>query len=301
MDSAFALPAPAKLNLFLHVLGRRSDGYHELQTVFALIDLADWLDIERRDDGGLQRSGDVIGAVDDDLALRAARLLQRRTGTGFGAEIRVRKRIPAGAGLGGGSSDAATTLVALNRLWQTGLDRHQLAALGLELGADVPFFVHGFNAFAEGRGEALKPLLLPTAHYAVIWPQVHVSTKEIFQDPGLTRNTKATKMASFSAAYGLAQTAAGTKPAEHQVPESYGAALFGANDLEPVARRRCPEIGRVVEHLASFGPARMTGSGSAVFMVARDAATARAAIADLPAGWIGWAVRGLAGHPLTAW
>lgn len=301
MDRAFALPAPAKINLFLHVLGRRSDGYHELQTAFALIDLADWLDVERRDDGALRRSGDVIGAIDDDLALRAARLLQRQTGTRLGAEIRVRKRIPAGAGLGGGSSDAATTLVALNRLWQTGLDRGELAALALGLGADVPFFVHGFNAFAAGRGEALTPLALPAAHYAVIWPQVHVSTKEIFEDPGLTRNTKATKMASFSAAVGLDRTETAEKSAEAGVPESYCTALFGANDLEAVARRRFPEIGQVVEHLASFGPARMTGSGSAVFMVARDAATARAAVADLPSGWIGWAVRGLAEHPLSAW
>lgn len=281
MDRAFALPAPAKINLFLHVLGRRSDGYHELQTAYALVDLADWLDIERRSDGELLRSGDLIGAAGDDLALRAARLLQRRTGTRFGAEIRVHKRIPAGAGLGGGSSDAATTLVALNRLWQTGLDRKELAALGLELGADVPFFVHGFNAFAEGRGELLAPLELPTASYALIWPQVHVSTKEIFEDPGLTRNTKATKMASFSAA-------AGTMP-------------WGANDLETVARRRFPEIGRVIRHLASFGPARMTGSGSAVFMAAHDATAAREAVAELPSGWLGWAVRGLAEHPLKAW
>jgi 4-diphosphocytidyl-2-C-methyl-D-erythritol kinase len=281
MERALALPAPAKINLFLHVLRRRDDGYHELQTAFALIDLADWLDVERRDDGRLLRTGDVIGPISDDLVLRAAQLLQRSTGTRFGAEIHVRKRIPAGAGLGGGSSDAATTLIALNRLWQTGLERGQLAALGLELGADVPFFVHGFNALAEGRGEVLAPLALPAAHYAVIWPQVHVSTKEIFEDPSLTRNNKATKMSSFSAAA--------------------GAALFGANDLESVARRRFPEIDRVVEHLAPFGPARMTGSGSAVFEVARDATAARAAVADLPSGWLGWAVRGLIEHPLKAW
>jgi 4-diphosphocytidyl-2-C-methyl-D-erythritol kinase len=301
MERALALPAPAKLNLFLHVLGRRADGYHDLQSAFALIDLADWVDIERRDDGQFTRTGDVIGDTQADLALRAARLLQQRTGSRFGADIHVTKRIPAGAGLGGGSSDAATTLIALNRLWDTGLDRGRLAALALELGADVPFFVHGTNAFGEGRGERLTPLAIKPAHYAVIWPQVAVSTKEIFEDPGLTRNTKATKMASFSAAVGLDRTAAESKSADSGVPESYCTALFGANDLESVARRRFPEIGQAVEHLASFGPARMTGSGSAVFMVARDAATARAAVADLPSGWIGWAVRGLAEHPLSAW
>jgi 4-diphosphocytidyl-2-C-methyl-D-erythritol kinase len=301
MERALALPAPAKINLFLHVLGRRADGYHELQTVFALIDLADWIDLERRDDGQLQRRGDLIGPADTDLALRAARLLQQRTGTRFGADIHVLKRIPAGAGLGGGSSDAATTLIALNRLWNTGLDRAQLAALALELGADVPFFVNGHNAFAEGRGERLSPIALPAAHYALIWPQVHVSTKEIFEDSGLTRNTKATKMASFSAAVGLERAAVGTKAADSELAESISGVLFGANDLEAVARRRFPEIDRVIGHLAPFGPVRMTGSGSAVFMVARDAMAARAAIADLPPGWIGWAVRGLTEHPLRAW
>jgi 4-diphosphocytidyl-2-C-methyl-D-erythritol kinase len=294
MERALALPAPAKINLFLHVLGRRADGYHELQTLFALIDLADWIDLERRDDGQLQRTGDLIGPADTDLALRAARLLQQRTGTRFGADIHVLKRIPAGAGLGGGSSDAATTLIALNRLWNTRLDRAQLAGLALELGADVPFFVNGCNAFAEGRGERLSPIALPAAHYALIWPQVHVSTKEIFEDPGLTRNTKATKISDFSAAAGLSLHSDG--PGQRSAP-----VLFGSNDLETVARRRFPDIDRVVAHLARFGPTRMTGSGSAVFMVAGSEAAARAAVADLPAGWSGWAVRGLTGHPLQAW
>ncbi len=294
MERALALPAPAKINLFLHVLGRRADGYHDLQTVFALIDLADWIDLERRDDGKLQRTGDLIGPADDDLALRAARLLQQRTGTRFGADIQVLKRIPAGAGLGGGSSDAATTLIALNRLWNAALDRTDLAALALELGADVPFFVHGFNAFAEGRGERLSPIALPAAHYALIWPQVHVSTKEIFEDPGLTRNTKATKMSDFSAAPG--GLLHGGRPDLRTAP-----VLFGSNDLETVARRRFPDIDRVVAHLAQFGPTRMTGSGSAVFTVASGEEAARAAVADLPAEWVGWAVRGLTEHPLRAW
>jgi 4-diphosphocytidyl-2-C-methyl-D-erythritol kinase len=296
MDRALALPAPAKINLFLHVLGRRTDGYHELQTVLCLIDLADWVDIERRDDGQLRRTGDVIGAPDDDLALRAARLLQQRTGTRHGADISITKRIPAGAGLGGGSSDAATTLIALNRLWGTGLDRAQLAELGLALGADVPFFVHGRNAFAEGRGERLSPVAVEAAHYPVIWPQVHVSTKEIFEDPGLTRNSKATKMSDFSAVAGaIVPASAG------ECTNGVSAALFGVNDLEPVACRRYPVIDQVLVYLARFGPARMTGSGSAVFAVTPNASAAHVAVADLPPGWQGWAVRGLQEHPLLAW
>jgi 4-diphosphocytidyl-2-C-methyl-D-erythritol kinase len=295
MERALALPAPAKLNLFLHVLGRRADGYHELQTVFALIDLADWIDVERRDDGQLHRSGDVVGDVQLDLALRAARLLQQRTASRFGADIHLSKRIPAGAGLGGGSSDAATTLIALNRLWNTGLDRQQLADLALELGADVPFFVHGKNAFAAGRGEQLTPLSLQPAHYAVIWPQVHVSTKEIFEDSGLTRNTKATKMSDFSAAADpVPQTL-------RERGETGTPVLFGANDLEAVARRRFPVIDQVLAHLARFGVARMTGSGSAVFAITANEDLARAAVADLPEDWRGWVVRGLAEHPLSAW
>lgn len=295
MERALALPAPAKLNLFLHVLGRRADGYHDLQSAFTLIDLADWIDIERRDDGQLHRSGDVIGEPAGDLALRAARLLQQRTGSRFGANIDVTKRIPAGAGLGGGSSDAATTLIALNRLWNTGLDRAQLAELGLLLGADVPFFVHGTNAFAEGRGEQLTPLALPPAHYALIWPQVAVSTKEIFEDSGLTRNTKATKMSDFSAA-------ADPEPQSLRAGgESRTGVLFGANDLEAVARRRFPVIDQVLTHLARFGASRMTGSGSAVFAVVASEDAARAAIADLPEHWRGWVARGLPEHPLRAW
>ena len=295
MERALALPAPAKLNLFLHVLGRRADGYHELQSAFALIDLADWIDIERRDDGRLHRSGDVIGDPEADLALRAARLLQQRAGSSYGADIHVTKRIPAGAGLGGGSSDAATTLIALNRLWNTGLDRGQLAELALQLGADVPFFVHGTNAFAEGRGERLTPLALAPTHYAVIWPQVAVSTKEIFADSGLTRNTKATKISDFSAA-------ADPVPQFLRAGgESGTEVLFGANDLEAVARRRFPVIDQVLAHLARFGAARMTGSGSAAFAVVAHEDAARAAIAGLPEQWRGWVARGMTEHPLRAW
>jgi 4-diphosphocytidyl-2-C-methyl-D-erythritol kinase len=284
MESALGLPAPAKLNLFLHVTGRRADGYHTLQTAFQLIDLADWLDFERRGDGQIVRTGDLRWDASEDLVVRAAGALQQATGCRLGASIRVTKNIPTGSGMGGGSSDAATTLIALNRLWGLGLARSELAAIALPLGADVPFFLHGGNAFAEGVGEELHSVATPPAWYAVIWPQVHVSTREIFSDPGLTRNTKPTKIADFSAAAGL-------------LPQT----LFGANDLEPVARRRFPEIEQALAHLRRHGPARMTGSGSAVFAPMASSDAARSAVAGCTTGWQRWAVRGLSEHPLAAW
>jgi 4-diphosphocytidyl-2-C-methyl-D-erythritol kinase len=284
MESALGLPAPAKLNLFLHVTGRRDDGYHTLQTVFQLIDLADWLDFMRRDDGAIVREGDLLCDADEDLAVRAARGLRHATGCALGATIRVSKQIPAGSGMGGGSSDAATTLLALNRLWNLGLARSDLARIALPLGADVPFFLHGGSAFAEGVGEQLLPVALPPAWYAVAWPQVHVSTKEIFGDPGLTRNTKPTKIADFSAAAGL-------------LPR----ALFGVNDLEPVARRQFPDIDLALGRLQRHGPARMTGSGSAVFVPTATEEEAHAALAECPPEWGRWAVRGLSEHPLAVW
>jgi 4-diphosphocytidyl-2-C-methyl-D-erythritol kinase len=284
MESALGLPAPAKLNLFLHVTGRRADGYHTLQTAFQLIDLADWLDIERRGDGQIVREGDLRWDAGDDLAVRAALALRHATGCRLGASIRVTKNIPAGSGMGGGSSDAATTLIALNRVWGLGLSRADLATIALPLGADVPFFLHGSNAFAEGVGEELRAIFTPPAWYAVIWPQVHVSTREIFTDPGLTRTTKPTKMADFSAAAGL-------------LPQT----LFGANDLEPVARRRFPEIEQALAHLRRQGPARMTGSGSAVFAPMASSDEARNAVAECMPRWQRWAVQGLSEHPLAAW
>lgn len=279
-----ALPAPAKLNLFLHVLGRRADGYHELQSAFVPIDLADLLDFERRDDGRIERTGDVVGDPAGDLALRAARALQQASGTHFGVAINVEKRIPAGSGMGGGSSDAATTLIALNRLWELEWPRARLAQLAPSLGADVPFFLGAGPAFVEGIGERLTALAMAPRHYAVVHPQVAVSTREIFTDPGLTRDTKATIIAAFSAAQ-----------------ETLSRTLFGANDLEPVARRRFQAVDDAIRHLERFGPARMTGSGSAVFMPAADPTQAAAAIADLPPGWQGWAVRSLKEHPLAVW
>jgi len=279
-----AVTAPAKLNLFLHIVGRRADGYHELQSAFVPIDLADLLDFERRDNGLIERTGDIVGDPAHDLAVKAARALQQASATHFGVSIDVEKRIPAGSGMGGGSSDAATTLIALNRLWELSWPRARLAELAIKLGADVPFFLGNGPAFVEGIGERLTPLATTPRHYAVIYPQVAVSTREIFADPGLTRDTKATIIAAFSAAQ-----------------EGTSESLFGANDLEAVVRRQYPVVDDAVRHLQRFGPARMTGSGSAVFMAAKDPAHAAAAIKDLPAGWQGWVVRSLAEHPLAVW
>jgi 4-diphosphocytidyl-2-C-methyl-D-erythritol kinase len=299
MRSAYALPAPAKLNLFLRVLGRRGDGYHELRTAFAFVDLADWLDFERRDDGALARHGDVIGDSSQDLALRAAQRLQAVSGTRYGADIHVTKRIPAGAGLGGGSSDAATTLVALNRLWGCGLSRDALAEIGVEIGADVPVFVRGDNALAAGRGERLTPLALAPCSYAVVWPQVHVSTREIFSDLGLTATDQVIRMADFSA---FAQEHWGGNGGSAAVSEKISALdIVGRNDLQEFAIRRAPAIGAALAHLAAHGPARMTGSGAAVFVPVIDAEAAQRAVAALPDGWSGWAVRQLPEHPLRAW
>lgn len=295
MERALALPAPAKLNLFLHITGRRSDGYHELRTAFTLIDLADLLDFERRSDGAIVRDGDLVGPANGDLAMRAARALQSASATSYGATIGVTKRIPAGSGMGGGSSDAATTLIALNRLWDLRWSREQLGAIGLTLGADVPFFLHGRSAVAEGIGERLTTIQLPPAWYAIVWPQVHVSTAEIFADDGLTRNSKVTKIAPFSVAEGGSASVAGKavqSPSDHELM---------SNDLEPVARRRYPIIDEALGHLARFGNARMTGSGSAVFVTAETKAQAEQAVADVPSGWRSWVVRGVDEHPLSVW
>ena len=292
MEFALALPAPAKLNLFLHVTGRRYDGYHELQTAYALIDLADWLDFERRPDGAIVREGDLIASANDDLAVRAAHALKKSCSTPFGATISVTKRIPAGSGMGGGSSDAATTLIALNRLWDLKLSRSELSAIGLQLGADVPFFLLGRNAFAEGIGERLTAIQLPPTWFAIVWPRIHVSTREIFADAGLTRNSKVTKIADFFAVAGASvQQATGNV----YLPSSL------VNDLEPVARRRYPTIDQAIKRLERFGVARMTGSGSAVFIETPSALQAQSAVADVPPRWSAWAAQMLSEHPLAVW
>ncbi len=262
----YDLPAPAKLNLFLHVIGRRPDGYHLLQTVFRLIDLCDSLDIDTRSDGRIVRETDMLGvAHDDDLVVRAAKALQQSTGTKLGAQIRVRKRIPAGGGLGGGSSDAATVLMALNRLWRTGLSRGALMKLGLGLGADVPVFVFGQNAFAEGIGEELTAVELPEQAYLVVQPAQHVPTQGIFQDPDLTRDTDPVKIMDFSG---------------RQIVTGLG---FGRNDLQPVVLKRYPVVQQALNLLnkaeLSVGGSkpRMTGSGACLFLSFPNATLAESA------------------------
>ena len=249
----YDLPAPAKLNLFLHVTGRRADGYHLLQSAFRLISLADTLDIDSRSDGLIVRETDMPGvAHDDDLVVRAARLLKQHTGSPLGAQINVRKRIPAGGGLGGGSSDAATVLIALNTLWKTGLDRTELMQIGLKLGADVPFFIFGENAFAEGVGEALQAISLEPQYFVVVQPAQQVPTQGIFQDPDLTRDTKSVKMMDFSRSLGKS------------VVKNDG--LFGHNDLQPVVLKHYPIVRQAFDWCHQSGlDVRMTGSGSCLF------------------------------------
>lgn len=291
------LPAPAKLNLFLHVVGRRADGYHLLQSIFVLIDWCDILHVERRDDGRLARHDLGRALPADDLTLRAARLLQAESGSTLGADISIDKRVPWGAGLGGGSSDAATTLIALDRLWGLRWPRARLLALAARLGADVPFFVGGRNAFVEGIGERLTPVELPPAWYAVVKPPAAIATPLVFADPGLVRDTEAVILLG---SFGNAE--------QHPGRDARGAAAlaqgFGRNDLQPVAERRCPEVAEVRRWLeARFGNGRMTGSGSAVFA---RAGTGDRPVARLPpqlpaAGWEGRMCRSLPEHPLVHW
>jgi 4-diphosphocytidyl-2-C-methyl-D-erythritol kinase len=267
-------PAPAKLNLFLHVTGRRADGYHELQTLFQLIDLTDTLSITVRPDGRLERpEGPRDVPPEADLTLRAARALKEATGTPLGATLQVHKRIPLGAGLGGGSSDAATTLLALNELWGCGLTLTELARLGLPLGADVPVFIQGSSAWAEGIGERLTPVELPERWYLIIYPGVAVSTREVFQSPELTRNSPLITIRAFFDS-------------------------GGRNDCEPVVRARAPEVADALDWLARFAPARMTGTGACVFAVFGSAAEAERLAAQVPDRWMSFVARGLNTSPV---
>ncbi|WP_343652474.1 4-(cytidine 5'-diphospho)-2-C-methyl-D-erythritol kinase [Stenotrophomonas sp.] len=253
-------PAPAKLNLFLHITGRRADGYHELQTVFRLLDWGDRIGLRLREDGQVRREGDGLAGVaeDQDLAVRAARLLKKVANVAQGADIIVEKHVPAGGGFGGGSSDAATVLVVLNRLWQAGLDEDALAELGLQLGADVPVFVRGRNAWAEGVGERLQPIALPPAWYVIAEPGVHVPTPALFADPDLTRDSPVAKIEDFASG-----------------------ALVG-NVFEPVLRRREPAVEAVLAALSRIGRARLTGSGSGCFVEFDSQAAAEQGRAKLP-------------------
>ena len=281
--------APAKLNLFLHVIGRRDDGYHLLQSVFVLIDWCDRLDFERRDDGRLARHDRGVALPADDLCLRAARALQQASGTPHGADIHVDKQVPWGAGMGGGSSDAASTLLALNRLWGLHWPRRRLAEIGLALGADVPFFVGGENAFVEGIGERITPLPLPPTWLAVIKPAASIETRAIFASPLLKRDTEAVIISGF-----LADTSGSVR----RVLEGYG-----RNDLQPPAEACCAEVVHASSLLRQcYGNSRMTGSGSAVFARAGTGAAPTAAMpADLPPGWVGRMCRSLEQHPLAGW
>jgi 4-diphosphocytidyl-2-C-methyl-D-erythritol kinase len=293
MHSLKNCPAPAKLNLFLHVTGRRPDGYHLLQSVFQLVDRCDTLDFTLRGDGQVRRVTDVPGVPEEaDLVIRAARLLQaevqRRTGTPpRGVDIAVHKILPLGGGLGGGSSDAATTLMALNRLWQGGLSQQALMDLGLPLGADIPFFLFGETAFAEGVGEALQAVDGPDCWYVVIEPGVQVPTGDIFTSEHLTRNTAAVIISDFS---------------RHFVDQNTGLRQFGRNDLQQVATRLFPPVAEAVEWLGAYGDARMTGSGACVFCAFQREEQADAVLAAFeaaaPSTWKGWKAKALRRHPM---
>ena len=280
------LPAPAKLNLFLHITGRRADGYHLLQSVFVLIDWADTLHIERRDDGLLRRHDLGPALPADDLSLRAARALQQASGCAFGADISVLKSVPWGAGMGGGSSDAATVLLALNRLWNLNWPRARLLELATPLGADVPFFVGGDNAFVEGIGEQLTPVEWAPRLYAVVKPAESLGTAGIFSHLDLARDTEPATLAGSVAQLN----------AQHEDGKA-----FGRNDLQPVAQALCPPIAQVAHWLETrFGNSRMTGSGSAVFATV-GAEGVSWSEGELPAGWNGRMCRSLAHHPLRDW
>lgn len=261
-------PAPAKLNLFLHITGRRADGYHLLQTLFQFLDYGDLLDFVVRDDAKITRPrGSQHVTEADDIVVRAAYLLQEHTKCSQGVAIHLHKRLPEGGGLGGGSSDAATTLVALNSLWNTGLSPQELSQLGLELGADVPLFIMGKAAWAEGIGEVLTPVELPERWYLVIQPSCKILTREIYQAPELTRNSAAITIAGFYAG-----------PTR--------------NDFEPLVRKRYPAVAEALDWLGQRAPARLTGSGACVFANFDQESAARRALDDLPKGWRGFIARG---------
>lgn len=267
-------PAPAKLNLFLHVTGRRPDGYHELQTLFQLLDWGDDVSITPTRAASIRRPAGEYGVAErDDLVVRAARLLQQETSTRKGAVLEVRKRVPMGAGLGGGSSDAATVLLVLNRLWGCGLDLDGLAELGARLGADVPVFIHGHSALAAGVGDQLSPVTLGQRHYVLVFPGVAISTRDVFEDPELVRDSPPIDLANYR----------------------QGA---GRNDCEAVARKRFPEVNAAFEKLAPWGQPRLTGTGSALYLEASDAVQAEVTARAIKSLYNSRAVRGVDRSPL---
>ncbi|MCC2974076.1 4-(cytidine 5'-diphospho)-2-C-methyl-D-erythritol kinase [Massilia sp. IC2-476] len=290
MRSLHDCPAPAKLNLFLHVTGRRADGYHLLQSVFQLIDHGDTLHFDLRDDERIVRTTSVPGVPEEqDLIVRALRLLQaeyaRRHGRlPPGIDVAIEKILPMGGGLGGGSSDAATALMAANQLWQAGLTQQELMDLGLPLGADIPFFLFGETAFAEGVGEALQAVQGPDCWYMVLEPGVAVPTPAIFSAPDLTRNTKPVTIADFSSSLAVSGKQIG----------------FGKNDLQDVAERLFPPVAEAVEWLSSYGDARMTGSGACVFCAFSSERDADQVLAQVPEKWKAWKAHSLASHPMKS-
>jgi 4-diphosphocytidyl-2-C-methyl-D-erythritol kinase len=276
MRSLHNVLAPAKLNLFLHITRRRDDGYHLLQSVFMLIDWCDTLHFDVRDDGVIEREDVTVALPADDLVVRAAQSLQRASGTSLGAHIAIEKHIPAQAGMGGGSSDAATTLLTLNRLWGLNWPLSKLMPLGLTLGADVPFFLGGHNAWVEGIGEKMTPIDLPSARFAVVKPNAGLETAKIFRSPELQRATETATMPVFAVNH-------------------YG---FGRNDLQPVAQALCPEMTEALQWLSSFGLSpRMTGSGSAVFARLHDGVL----IDSAPNNWQMRICSNMAVHPQAGW
>ncbi len=283
------VPAPAKLNLFLHITGRRADGYHLLQSIFMLVDWCDHLHFDLRHDGGISREDLTPGNLPaEDLSVRAARALQQATGCAFGAHIGLEKRLPAEAGMGGGSSDAATTLLALNRLWGLGLTRAQLAAIGLQLGADVPFFVGGRNAWVEGVGEQLTPVDIPAARFVVVKPPTGASTQRIFGSSALKRDSETATIRGFAA----------NDSCEDTVIDLQKILAFGHNDLQPVAQALCPDVGHCIQWLESHGlQGRMTGSGTAVFAQLPHTT----ALTDAPGDWLVRECSNMDAHPLLDW
>ena len=269
-------PAPAKLNLFLHITGRREDGYHLLQTVYQFLNYGDELTFSIRDDGRIERTSSLLGVTaEEDLVVRSARLLKEASGCRLGADIRVDKCLPMGGGLGGGSSNAATTLVALNQLWDLDFSEERLAELGLRLGADVPVFVRGRAAWAEGIGERLTPVELPEPWFVIIVPAVEVSTAELFSSAELTRDCAPITIADFLSGE-------------------------GSNVFEPPVRARYPAVAEALDWLASRGAARLTGSGGCIFAPFPDEARARKLLAELPEGWRGFVAEGRNRSPLLA-
>jgi 4-diphosphocytidyl-2-C-methyl-D-erythritol kinase len=293
LHSIFDVVAPAKLNLFLHVVGRRPDGYHLLQSLFVLIDWCDTLHFEVRADGRLARHdlGQALPA--DDLCLRAARTLQAESGTTMGADLSIDKRLPSGAGMGGGSSDAASTLLALNRLWGLDWPRSRLMALGLRLGADVPFFIGGRNAFVEGIGERLTPVEVPAQWLAVVKPPAGIATAALFSSPLLVPGKDPAILESFAAIAKIVN-------AQNVEPGTPG---WGRNDLQPAAEAECAQVVQAASVLQRrFGNSRMTGSGSAVFARAGTGPQPSATMpSELAPGWIGRMCRSLGEHPLVGW